>query len=180
MTMPLTWPSPQPAPVPLALEPGLFLGEAERSCLAGASVAPLDGLEAIIAAAACDPLLPFRDALIEDLNYLMEPDPMDDGDPFSPEALKLFLRFMKKADWLTEPPRLTAGVNGGLGIGWEKSKENYFFVYFMRSGEIQFVAKHPDFSHSSGRLAQSLDEIDKMEPLAAAYRLFCMGDAHGS
>ncbi|MBF0271623.1 MAG: hypothetical protein HQL98_06150 [Magnetococcales bacterium] len=143
-------------------------------------VLPEDRVRRIIDDASRDASLPFKEDLIADLNYLLEPDPMDEGIPFSPEALQLFLDFMRRADWLNEPPRLTAGVNGGLCAGWQRSKSHYLFVYFMRIGDIQYIVKHPDAAYQSDRLASSLDREQKMAPLSAAFKLFCSGGAHAS
>ncbi|MBF0341063.1 MAG: hypothetical protein HQL95_08905 [Magnetococcales bacterium] len=134
----------------------------------------------MIEEASHDSRLPFRKSLIKDLQSVTEPDPFGDEEPLALEALSQFLRFMKQADWLTEPPRLSGGVNGGLCAGWKRSKSHYLFVYFMRAGVIQFVAEHPDTSYISGRLPKPVLASRTMAQLASAYNLFCSGDQHAS
>ena len=91
-----------------------------------------------------DATLPFRDQIKQDLLWLSEPDPMDEDDCPSPEATSMFLRFMKEPLGWDVPPQLTVGVNGALLAGWERSKGWHMFLYFMRNGTVQYVARRPN------------------------------------
>lgn len=133
----------------------------------------------IITRAQRESSIPFIENWANDLYCLMEPDSIYDQDPLSPETVDHFLQFMRQsANWLSESPRLSGGVNGALTAGWRRSKLHYLFIYFMRNGDIQYTTSNVDSSRISGYLVEA-DEQKHMQ-LKIAFCFFCTGNRNVS